>query len=224
MLTRSDHIAVIVGLQAEARLLAPLHWDVMIGGGTTAGARAAARSAVAAGATALVSFGLAGGLDPALRPGTLLVPDSVLTEGERLLTDIALSARLGGPSPCCLLGSDRIAVAAGEKQHLFADTGAAAVDLESGAVARVAAEQGLPFGVLRAICDPAWRTLPAAALLALDSQGVIGIGRVLRSVLARPAQIPALLALGRDAAMARAALTRRVAAIAAAKSEGEGAA
>lgn len=209
----SDRIAVVVGLQAEARLIRPLGWHIAIGGGSAAGAEAAARSAVASGATALVSFGLAGGLDPALAPGELLVPTAVLFAGRRIPTDPALSRRLGGPTTHCLLGAQDIVANATVKHRLLTETGAAAVDLESGAVAHVAEEHGLPFAALRAVCDPAWRSLPPAALWALDARGAIGVGRVLFSVLADLGQIPDLVALGRDAAAARRALRRRVQAI-----------
>lgn len=201
-------------MQAEARLIRPLSWRVAIGGGSTAGAAAAARTMAESGAAALVSFGLAGGLDPALAPGTLLVPETVLAAGRRFPTDPALSRRLGGPTAHCLLGATGVVADAAGKRRLFSETGAAAVDLESGAVAQVAEDHGLPFAVLRAICDPSWSSLPPAALRALNAQGAIGIGRLLWSVLADLGQIPDLLALGRAAAAARRALRRRVAAIA----------
>jgi adenosylhomocysteine nucleosidase len=88
-----------------------------------------------------------------------------------------------------------------------------AVDLETGAVARVAAAHGLPFAVLRAICDPAERDLPPAALVALNARGAIGLARVAGSLIAWPGQVPALLRLAADAAAARRSLARRVAAI-----------
>jgi adenosylhomocysteine nucleosidase len=84
------------------------------------------------------------------------------------------------------------------------------VDMESGAVAAVAAAHGLAFAVLRAICDPAARDLPPAALAALDAGGAIMALRVGASVLRDPAQIPALFKLAADAARARAALRKYV--------------
>jgi adenosylhomocysteine nucleosidase len=66
----------------------------------------------------------------------------------------------------------------------------------------------LPFAVLRAVCDPAQRGLPPAALATLDAGGGIRFARVLGSVAARPWQIPALLRLALDAALARRALMR----------------
>jgi adenosylhomocysteine nucleosidase len=220
--------AVVVGLAAEARIAGRLGLPVAIGGGTASGAAAAARRMVQAGATGLISFGLAGGLDPGLRPGTVLIAAEVLCQRDRdartetngmaramcrFATDPRLSSRLGGVTGHVVLGADMIVEDADTKRVLQQTTGAAAVDLESGAVARVAAEHGLPFAVLRAICDPAERNLPLAALIALDEHGAIGFARVLGSILAHPAQVPGLLALAADAAAARRALRDAVARI-----------
>jgi adenosylhomocysteine nucleosidase len=205
--------AVVVGLAVEARIARRLGFPVAIGGGTASGAEVAARSLVVSGVAGLISFGLAGGLDPALRAGALLVPSAVLVDGRSVPTDPALSQRLGGCSTGLLLGASDVAASAAAKAALFAATGADAVDLESGAVARVATEHGLPFAVLRAICDPAERDLPPAALIALDQHGAVGLARVFGSVLAHPSQVPGLLALAADAAAARRALRDAVARI-----------
>ena len=201
-------LGIVTGLTAEARLARPLG-RALAGGGGPEGAEAAAERLAGQGVEGLLSFGLAGGLDPALRAGDIVVPHGV-REGEQLIaTDPRLSARFGPPGGVLLAGSAVVAEAA-EKARLFAMTGAIAIDLESGAVGRVAARHGLPFAVLRAICDPAGRTLPPAALVALDAAGAIGLLRVLASVARHPGQVPALIALGRDAAAARAALRRCV--------------
>src|SRR4029077_14506735 len=121
-------------------------------------------------------------------------------------TDAGLVLGFGRMNAKLMLAGQAVVAEATARGRLFASTGASAVDLESGAVARVAAEHGLPFAVLRAICDPAERNLPPAALIALDRHGAIGLARVLRSVLAHPAQVPGLLALAADAAAARRAL------------------
>jgi adenosylhomocysteine nucleosidase len=202
-------LGIVVGLAAEARLARPLG-ATAIGGGLPAGAEAAAERVAGFSIDALVSFGLCGGLDPALRPGTLLVPRQVRDGAECYATDAALAARLGGWSGGDVLTGRAVVAAASEKARLFAATGAAAVDLESGAVARVARWHGLPFAVLRAVCDPAERDLPSAALAALDQAGAIGLRRVLASIVRSPGQLPALLRLARDAAAARRALIGRV--------------
>jgi adenosylhomocysteine nucleosidase len=202
-------VGVVTGLAAEARIATGLG-DVIAGGGKPDGAERAAEMLVARGARALLSFGLAGGLDPGLKPGAIVVPLAVIEGAASYNTDAALSTALGGWFGGFMVASDRIVVTRDDKRALFEATLACAVDLESGAVARVAARHGLPFAVLRAICDPAVTALPPAALAALDTTGTIAFGRVAASVLSRPSQIPALARLGRDAAAARKALVGRV--------------
>lgn len=203
-------LGIIVGLKAEARVARRLRVPVAIGGGTHAGAHAAAQSLLSQGATALLSFGLAGGLDPKLSAGTVIVPSAVVTETRRYTTDPRLSAALGGPTPDVLLATEHPIATAQAKQHLYATTGCAAADMESGAVAEVAAIAGVPFAVLRAVCDPAGRALPPAALIALDARGAIGLRRIAVSILREPTQLPSLFALARDAARARRTLLRHI--------------
>jgi adenosylhomocysteine nucleosidase len=184
---------------------------VGIGGGTADGAEVAARKLVADGATALVSFGLSGGLDPQMESGRLLVAKEIVClDGTRYPTDLDLALQLGGTTRHVVLASNRVVVKSRNKRLLWQSTGAAAVDLESGAVARVAAEHGFPIAVLRAICDPANRSLPPAALESLSRTGKIRIGSVLASLMEEPFQLPALFSLAMDAAAARRALVRRV--------------
>src|SRR5215469_12254574 len=149
----SERIGVVVGMRAEARIARRCWSRVAIGG-------EAAGGLLDGGATALLSFGLAGGLDPTLRPGAVVVPEAVISRGVRYATaeDVDGLARPG--HDILLLGADTPVATIEEKRRLWGETGAAAVDLESGEVARVATERGVPFGVLRVVCDPAARSLP----------------------------------------------------------------
>ncbi len=197
-------------MKAEALVAGRLGWPVETGGGTTEGAAEAAARLIAQGVPALLSFGLAGGLDPALPAGRLLIPAWVLDGSERWATDPAITSRFGAARGA-MYGGGGVVASSAAKRRLHLDTGALAVDLESAAVARAAAAAGIPFAVLRAICDPAGRDLPPAALAALDRTGGIGALRIARSVLRQPGQIPSLLALARDAARARQALRKAIA-------------
>ncbi|MBV8703017.1 MAG: hypothetical protein JO118_04840 [Acetobacteraceae bacterium] len=209
----SERIGIVTGLAAEARIARRLGWPVAVGGGTAAGAYAAARGLAGQGATALVSFGLAGGLDPALNAGALLVPEAILANGAIVPADPLIAAWLGGPTVRRLLGAESVAARASEKHRLWTQTDCAALDLESGPVARTASALGLRFAALRAVCDTAGVDLPQAALAALSARGRIRTGRVLASLAHRPGQIPALLHLARAAAQARRTLSDRVDAI-----------
>ncbi len=199
---------IVVGLEAEARLARRWGLPVTVGGGGSAGAATSA-AALAPQVLALVSFGLAGGLDPALRPGDLIVPSTIVDGDETWSTDPALNAALGGCTGHVLRGGGAVLATVAAKQAARAG-GAHAVDLESAAVARAATRHGLPFAALRAVCDAAGHALPHAALVALDGAGRIGILRVAAAVLAHPFELPALIALGRDAARARRALQGRI--------------
>lgn len=201
-------LGFVTGLSTEARLPAREFELVAAGGGTSRGAAQAAELLVSRGAAALISFGLAGGLDPALRPGDLLVPETVIAAGCAFHCDPSLIKQFGGATVSLMVGDGTIADTIEAKGNLFASTGAAAIDLESVAVARVAESHGLKFGVLRAVADPAGQCLPPAALTALDAQGQIALRRVLASVSRHPLQLPPLARLALNAAKARRTLAR----------------
>ncbi len=214
----SSPLGIVTGLAAEARLARPLGL-VAAGGGTPAGAAAAAAMLIARGVTALLSFGFAGGLDPALAPGALVLPHTLVTATARLAIDPELAGRFGTPQGT-LFAARAPVLSVEAKAALFAATGACAVDVESEAVAQAAAARRLPFAVLRAVCDPAWRALPPAALAALDATGAIAPLGLLAALARAPAQLPALVLLAHDAQAARAALRRVVSQSAACGSDG----
>ena len=219
---------LVTGLADEARVLrralprasastADPDDAVRCAGADTARARAAARGLVEAGAAALVSFGVAGGLDPACRPGDLvLATEVVLPGGRRVATHAALRAGLlqeghaAGLSPLegALLGSDIAVAARLEKRRLFAASGALAVDMESHAVAEVAVACGLPLLVVRAVADPAARALPRAVLGAVASDGRSRPGRVAARLCLTPWELPAVLRLAGDLKRALESLER----------------
>jgi adenosylhomocysteine nucleosidase len=206
-----ESFGVVVGMAAEARLLRRVGWPVAIGGGTSDGAVRAARSPLLATSRALLSFGFAGGLDPDLRPGDVIVPSEVLAGSVRIAVEPALADRLGGATPHLLVAHSFPIASPEAKRALRRETGGAAVDLETAAVASAAEERGVPFAVLRAICDPADRALPGAALLALAADGRVDPLKLLRALLARPADLGRLALLARDAAAARRGLAARLA-------------
>lgn len=160
--------------------------------------------------TVLVSFGLAGGLDPALAPGSIVIADAVLGQGNQRPTDPAWrdALRAALPHAICgpLLADDVPVLEVEAKRQRHLATGALAVDMESHRVAELASTRGWPLVVCRVVADPATRAVPPAALAAMGVNGDIAFAPLLRSLLARPAQLGALAALARDTASARRAL------------------
>jgi adenosylhomocysteine nucleosidase len=158
---------------------------------------------VGAGARALISWGVAGGLDPALPAGTLVLPREVISaDGARFAVDREWHERLTavlsatrqvsvGTLLTCLepIGSPL------DKAAAFRATDAVAVDMESVAVAGIAARHRLPFLAVRAILDTARDALPRSLLAAAGAQGTRRIGRAALSLLRSPADIAMLLRL-----------------------------
>lgn len=203
-------IGFVTGLAAEARWLRNAGFMIKIGGGTPYGAEQAAQALVQEGAQGLVSFGLAGGLKPGLVPGTIVVPTSVM-EGNRVFpADYALMAFLGGSTGAPIYAGQKIAETAHDKALIYRRAHPDAIDLESGAVARVAQARGLPFAVLRAVADPWDADLPPVATVAMKDDGGLDFGAIALGLLRRPRQIPALIALGKASKDARAALLARL--------------
>ena len=203
-------LGIVVGMLSEAQIAQRAGCAVAVGGGGPLGARRMAERLVEDGARMLVSFGLAGGLDPAIPAGTALLPRAVLCGNRLHICDpdmVSALQGLGEPADLILAGETIIATAR-EKARLRRETGAAALDLESGMVAEVAEAEGVPFAVLRAVCDPAGRDLPRAAVQAQNDSGGIRPGAMAVNLLRRPLDIFGLIALGRDATRARRALIR----------------
>jgi hopanoid-associated phosphorylase len=224
--TAAPRLAVVTGLLAEARCFAAggAHPDsaplIFCSGASAARAREGTREMIARGAAAVLSFGVAAGLDPGLRPGVVVAASEVVApDGQRLPTDrpwrerVAAAAQVAVPvivAPVC--GRDEPVATRHEKAALRAWSRAAAADMESHAAAEVAAAHALPFLAVRAVADPAWRSVPQAALLGVGPSGETRALAVLLAASRHPRQAAALVRLGIDMAAALRAL-RRVAQI-----------
>lgn len=215
----------VVGLAAEARLLAGSLRDgtagiaprVACAAADSGRARRGAERLLAGGAVALVSFGIAGGLDPALLPGDLVLAERVAAPGcAPIRTDPDWRARWAAAARAAglrtvggdLIESPRVVAGLADKRLLHLTSGAVATDMESYAVAAVAAEAGVPFAAVRAIADPAGRPLPRAAIGIIGPDGSPRVGRLILRLCVRPWECPELFRLRRDTDAALASLGR----------------
>jgi len=198
-------------LAFEARIAAGPGIQV-IRSGNGQGLAEALNRAIRGGCQGLISFGVAGGLAPSLRPGTCVVGSAILSAKSRLPTDHSWSQKLLHTIPGAIYGplfGVPAPIADPEaKQALHHRTGAVAVDMESHVVANVAAANSMPMVAIRVITDPAKRALPKSALAAMRPDGTTDIAAMIRSVMRRPRELPALLQTALDARAARATLLR----------------
>jgi adenosylhomocysteine nucleosidase len=196
-------LLIVVGMNREARAARTL-------GRTAVGAEALAR-ALGDGATGVLSFGLCGALDPNLVPGDLIVGTHVHAGDRDFAVDpdwlARLSRALPGAAVGGVAGSNVIVGAANAKAVLRCETGAIAADMESQSAAEIAFEAGIPFAILRAVSDGASESLPMCAQMGFRRDGSVDIGAVVRGLLARPSEFPALMRTARNAGKAMAALT-----------------
>lgn len=208
-------IGIVSALAAEARTLGPaarhgaeLHRLadgalLAVSGIGEAAAAAAARRLVLAGVNALASFGMAGGLDPSLLCGTVLLPEEVVVRDGAAVsaTSREWRQRLRAALPAsCIAGGGKLLTSArpiadpDAKAAAWRESRAAAVDMESAAIAQVAGQAGLPFIVLRVIVDTAADRLPPA-VIAASAGGQPRIGRLLAELLRAPGEAGALIRL-----------------------------
>jgi adenosylhomocysteine nucleosidase len=185
-------------------------------------ALSAARWLVREGVTALACLGVAGGLRPGLRPGEVVLGEKFVEEEETgkdfgpwvangpgtelaytTLLAHGIKARRG-----TLVSTKEAVLSARQKSSLFRESQGLAVDMESAAVARVAAESNLPFLALRAVCDPQERTLDRDLADCLDQMGRIRVCVFLKNLLLRPSLVSDLLPLTRDFGLALSSLRR----------------
>jgi adenosylhomocysteine nucleosidase len=206
----------------ELRRLAEGAWLAVSGIGPAAAA-AAARRLVLAGASALASYGMAGGLDPTLICGVVLLPEEIATAGgehagARWPTSREWRQRLRGALPeSCIVSGGRLLTSArplgrpDAKAAAWRQTSAVAVDMESAAIAQVAVQARLPFVALRIIVDTAADEVPAA-VLAASGGGRLRIGRLIGGLVRAPGEVAALIALSARYRIARRLLASLLAA------------
>lgn len=205
-------VLVVVGLKREAAIAAGEGVVAVCGGGRSDLLRARIAAAMTEHVPgAVLSFGVAGALQPGLGVGAVLAAAVVRDGAARRFGDPAWTARLvarTGARLADFAGVDAVAADPEDKARLREATGAAVVDMESHLAARAAAEAGLPFAALRVVSDRAEHGLPPAAVAGLGADGGVDAAAVLRALARDPRQLPALLRTGRDAAAALRALAR----------------
>ena len=199
-------ILIVTGLRQEARIAAGPGMTVICSSSDPKQLRGLLRVFDPSGIRGIVSFGVAGGLDPTLESGDVILATEVVAGTYRWQAATPLKENLAATPGLdrkrvvegILAGSEHIVVSTQSKAELRQMTGASAVDMESHIAAAYAAEAGLPFAALRVISDPASRALPALARNAIKPNGDIDLRMILRGVARNPMTLRALVSTGID--------------------------
>jgi adenosylhomocysteine nucleosidase len=159
----------------------------------------------------VLTCGFAGGLNPDLKLGEVVFE---LTDrrGEfhEPQTEIELGTRRARPSessplrekllaagakPAKFFCADRITTTVAEKKKLRAETGADAVEMESGAIHAVCRERGIPCATVRVISDTAGEDLPLDFNRLSKPDMNLDYGKLAWAIAKSPGKIGALLKL-----------------------------
>ena len=154
--------------------------------------------------TAILSFGLCGGLRP-VRPvvgQTLIASHLSGPQGDIYAPDPAWNHRLftathAYTQPWYSNGAYNTANTPAQRAALYAQTAAWCVDDESLAVARFAKAFGIPFAILRTVSDQ-WDEDVSITATMLTASGGINIWSVIKGAVSDPA---ALIRIGREYAL-----------------------
>lgn len=171
----------------------------------------------------VLSVGFAGAVRPGLKAGDVVLCDRLFAvdgpqeqwqpEKARCHAVQGRPLRVNdgngrGYASCGCLTAPELVASSSLKHKIGESFPVAVVDMEGYWVSQAAMDLGIAHMVARCVLDTADQSLPAFVGQVVSSNGRRGWWDVARYVLARPADVPALVHLGTQARTARAALAR----------------
>jgi adenosylhomocysteine nucleosidase len=160
----------------------------------------------------VISSGFAGGVSEEMRVGDLILAQNFSDPG--LLANAERLLRKREPRLVKLFTSASIIDSVAERNEIAQAAGAAAVDMETGAIADVCKVHGVPFLSLRVISDSAIQPFPAPPSVLFDIERQrTNFSGLLAYLLRDPGSILQLFRFGRQIARVRASLTDAIVAL-----------
>jgi adenosylhomocysteine nucleosidase len=204
-------LGILCGLESEAKIARKMPVAIVACAAARPGkARQLARGLVEQGATRLISFGIAGSLDSSVRLGDVVIGSRIASASGQWTCDESWARGLAAKLPKAMrggiYGSEKLVTTIQEKAELNNGTGCSIVDMESQCMAEVAAENGLPMAVLRAVCDDSTMPVPPFVMAAIREDGSIDVVRALMHLARHPLQAGDLFDVMRGTGRALAAL------------------
>ena len=166
----------------------------------------AAKRLVAKKCDLLISWGVAGALDPALKNGDLIVSNHSISEKGQEIRSRKNTAkyyidRLENVVPVTsgkIVTVREVATSAKKKKSLFQRYKADIVDMESHSIAEVAEESGTDFLFVRAVTDEASHDLPKSFIECADEFGTPKPLKILGVICLQPYKIRSFFRLGAE--------------------------
>lgn len=202
--SKNDFVVLVTGMKLERYLARVLgrRFRSVVREGSEYEFWEKIQEAIQKGAAGIISYGLAGGLNPRLKSGDIIIGHTVFDKNIAYETDLKwrtlLKKTITGSILGNVIGVDEPVASLLEKNQLYSQSGGIIVDMESHIAARIAKVHGLPFVILRVIADHAGREVPEAALQGLNQNGTINISAILNSLVENPKQISTLFGLTLD--------------------------
>jgi nucleoside phosphorylase len=138
----------------------------------------------------VITCGYAGGLNPALPPEALVLnADANFPLTQRLIQAGAKQ----GTYHC----ASTVAITAQEKAVIFTQSKCDAVEMESGIIRQICAEQGIPAATFRVISDAANENLPLNFNELMTPQMTMDFGKLAWALVKSPGKIPELMRFGK---------------------------
>ena len=181
--------------------------SILITGIGRKNAEKAVREFLAAHSPALVlTCGFAGGLSPDLKLGDVVFeltdrrgefhePLIEKEVGDSRSSSLREKLIAAGAKPAKFFCADRIATTVEEKKKLRIETGADAVEMESGAIHAACRERGIPCATVRVISDPAGEDLPLDFNQLSRPDQNLDYGKLAWAIARAPGKIGALMQL-----------------------------
>jgi adenosylhomocysteine nucleosidase len=216
-------IGIVIALPQEARMFVHGRHDngkvvrvdelllVCVSGVGAVRAQSAAQSLLARGASALMSWGVAAALVPELKAGSLLLPHAVISADGAILPVCGTWHRqfreASSPDIRPIAETRSLLASPAQKRELGQTLQAAAADMESAAVARVAQQAQVPFLVVRAVADDFTMSVPTWLMRCMDARGRVHTARLLAQLVRHPRDAIAVARLAHAFSVAQSALS-----------------
>lgn len=197
-------ILICTALDEEARILDSLKKEyseqlgvafdcVVLGMGKVAAQQSLENYLKVHSVRAVLLIGFAGGLDPALNGGEVVLYHSPGKQSEFPGLEKLSSSFVHKGSYFC---HDTIVETSNDKMGFYEKTKASAVDMESGVVEEICINTGVPMVCLKAISDDAHSDLPIDFARWTHESGSLNLFGLVIHILIHPWKIPAMIRLG----------------------------